>query len=59
MTGILTSMGAPQAAGEGDWLVAQLQALVDVAFKMATGPMEALRPLGLKLLKVLFSLFSD
>ena len=34
------------------WLVLQLQALVDAGFKMATGHVEALRPLGLQLLKV-------
>ena len=51
----LTAMRELQAARDGDWLVAQLQALVEVAFKMATGPVEALRPLGLKLLKVFFS----
>ena len=36
----------------GAWLVLQLQALVDAGFKMATGQVEALRPLGLLLLKV-------
>lgn len=37
-------------SGAGDWLVAQLALLVGVAFKMATGGTEALRPLGLRLL---------
>ena len=36
--------------------MSQLQTLIDVAFKMATGSVEALRPLGLKLLKVLQTL---
>ena len=33
----------------GDWLVAKLQALVEVGFRMATGTAEALRPVGLAL----------
>ena len=41
-----------QRANSGDWLILQLQALIDVAFKMATGTVEALRPMGLQLLKV-------
>lgn len=36
----------------GDWLVLRLQMLIDIAFKMATGQVEALRPMGLRLLKV-------
>ena len=30
----------------------RLQMLIDIAFKMATGQVEALRPMGLRLLKV-------
>ena len=37
----------------GDWLVSKLQALIDTAFRMTTGNMEALRVPGLLLLKVL------
>ena len=38
-----------------DWLVNKLQALIDIAFRMTTGNMEALRPSGLLLLKVGFT----
>ena len=41
-----------RSAQPGAWLVLQLQRLVDAGFKMATGHVEALRPLGLHLLKV-------
>jgi len=37
---------------EGDWLVNQVQAFIDIAFRMTTGNVEALRPSGLLLLKV-------
>jgi hypothetical protein len=46
-------------AHAGDWLVAQLPRLVDVGFKMATGQAEALRPLGLKLLKSVLACFAE
>ena len=39
----------------GDWLVSQLQSLIDIAFRMATGNVEALRSSGLQLLKVFVS----
>ena len=45
-----------QEVESGDWLVSKLQALIDIAFRMTTGNMEALRPSGLLLLKVLFPL---
>lgn len=52
--GILLSIQtvALQAESSGDWLVSHLQALIDAAFNMATGTAEALRPHGLKLLRV-------
>jgi len=37
--------------------VGQLQQLVDCAFKMATGQTEALRPIGLRLLRTLLRYF--
>lgn len=43
--------------GAGDWLVGQLQQLIDVGFRMATGPTEALKPLGLRLLRTLLLRF--
>lgn len=50
---VAEAVGVQQAGpGVGAWLVLQLQALVDAGFKMATGHVEALRPLGLHLLKV-------
>lgn len=36
----------------GDWLVLQLQPLIDIAFRMTTGNVETLRSSGLQLLKV-------
>ena len=36
--------------GGGDWLVLRLQVLIDLGFKMATGQLEALRPLGVDLM---------
>lgn len=46
-----------QCTRAGDWLVGQLQQLVDCAFKMATGQTEALRPIGLRLLRTLLRYF--
>jgi hypothetical protein len=34
----------------GDWLASRAQTLVDLAFRMVGGPLEALRPLGVELL---------
>ncbi|KAK9838575.1 hypothetical protein WJX81_008486 [Elliptochloris bilobata] len=48
---------AAAADARGDWLVAQLPALVDAGFRMATGQVEALRPLGLRLLRALVRRF--
>ena len=41
----------------GDWLVGQIQALVEVGFRMATGTAEALRPTGLALQAALLRRF--
>ncbi|KAK9820084.1 hypothetical protein WJX72_005985 [[Myrmecia] bisecta] len=49
--------GAGKASG--DWLVLRLQMLIDVGFKMATGQVEGLRPMGLKLLKLVIKRFGD
>ncbi len=54
---IPTSVGADArhfdtaTSGGGDWLVSKLQALIDAGFKMASGAVEALRPLGVQLLQ--------
>ena len=46
---------AAQGSGSGDWLVNKLQSLVDTGFRLASGQLESLRPLGLNLLQaVLF-----
>ncbi len=47
-----TAADVSARSGGGDWLVAQLQALIDAGFKMASGAVEALRPLGVHLLQV-------
>lgn len=47
----LDATASSGGSGGGDWLVAQLQVLIDAGFKMATGPVEALRPLGVHLLQ--------
>ncbi|KAK9798183.1 hypothetical protein WJX73_010462 [Symbiochloris irregularis] len=49
---------ADRTAQPGAWLVLQLQGLVDAGFKMATGQVEALRPLGLHLLKIVLMRFA-
>ncbi len=36
-----------------------MQALIDVGYKLATGPTEALRPHGVQLLDTLVKTFSD
>lgn len=43
---------AAASASSNDWLVLELAQLIDIGFKMATGQVEALRVLGLRLLKV-------
>ncbi|CAL8466413.1 g5949 [Coccomyxa elongata] len=44
-------------SGGGDWLVTKLQALIDAGFKMASGAVEALRPLGVQLLQAVLGKF--
>lgn len=44
--------GTAAAAPSEDWLVLELAQFIDIGFKMATGQVEALRVLGLRLLKV-------
>ena len=51
---LIAATAAVKAAGKGDWLVLRLAALVDVGFKISTGQLEAIRPMGLKLLRVRF-----
>ena len=46
-----------KSGGGGDWLVGKLQALIDAGFKMASGAVEALRPLGVQLLQARLWLF--
>ena len=50
---------AAQAAGTGDWLVAKLQSLVDTGFRLASGQLESLRPLGLNLLQAVLYHFGS
>jgi hypothetical protein len=45
-------LGEGSRTEAGDWLLLQLPQLIDIGFKMATGQVEALRSLGLRLLKV-------
>ena len=45
------NLRAAQSAGGGDWLVNKLQSLVDTGFRLASGQLESLRPLGLNLLR--------
>ncbi|PRW58658.1 HEAT repeat-containing 5B isoform X2 [Chlorella sorokiniana] len=58
-----TDLGAAQAAAKagqgGDWLVLRLQQLVDLAFRMASGQLEALRPRGVRLMVALLAAFGD
>ncbi|KAG2435720.1 hypothetical protein HXX76_006917 [Chlamydomonas incerta] len=56
--------GTPAAAGAAgsllpDPLILKLQTLVDVGFKLATIPLESLRPHGVRLLTLLVQLFGD
>ena len=46
-----SAAAATDGGDNADWLVAHLQALVDAGFKLATGPAEALRPAGARLLR--------
>eukprot|EP00887_Chlorella_sp_A99_P005661 scaffold1.g5661.t1 len=43
----------------GDWLVDRLQQLVTTGFRMASGQLEALRPMGLRLLREVVRRFGD
>eukprot|EP00198_Chlamydomonas_reinhardtii_P002746 XP_001692082.1 predicted protein [Chlamydomonas reinhardtii] len=55
--------GTPAAAASAsllqDPLILKLQTLVDVGFKLATIPLESLRPHGVRLLTLLVQLFGD
>eukprot|EP00958_Prasinococcus_capsulatus_P020858 scaffold2764_cov399-Prasinococcus_capsulatus_cf.AAC.11 len=42
----------------GRWLVVQLPELISIGYKVATGPVDALRPLGLKLLESTLAKFA-
>ena len=48
---------ASGAAVSGDWLVQKLQALIEAGFKMASLQVEALRPMGLELLRTVLLKF--
>ena len=53
---------AAQTAGSGrrgDWLVVKLQSLVDTGFRLASGQLETLRPLGLTLLQAVLHHFGS
>ena len=53
---------AAQTAGGGrggDWLVVKLQSLVDTGFRLASGQLETLRPLGLTLLQAVLHHFGS
>ncbi|GLC70784.1 hypothetical protein PLESTF_001032900 [Pleodorina starrii] len=55
-----SSSSAGGAAGRaGDLLIIKLQALVDMGFKLATCPLESLRPHGVRMLTLLVQLFGD
>ncbi|CAM6093367.1 unnamed protein product [Calypogeia fissa] len=43
----------------GDWLVLHLGELVAVAYQIATGPMEIIRPMGIELLDVILEKFGE
>lgn len=49
---LIAANAVGKGSGQSDWLVLRLAAIVDVGFKMSTGQLEALRPMGLKLLRV-------
>ena len=52
---------AAQTSGgrAGDWLVVKLQSLVDTGFRLASGQLESLRPLGLTLLQAVLHHFGS
>lgn len=50
---------AAQASGGGDWMVVKLQSLVDTGFRLASGQLESLRPLGLNLLQAVLHHFGS
>lgn len=47
------------AGRAGDWLVVKLQSLVDTGFRLASGQLESLRPLGLTLLQAVLHHFGS
>ncbi|GIL52578.1 hypothetical protein Vafri_8312 [Volvox africanus] len=51
--------GASGHGGRRDLLIAKLQVLVDMGFKLATCPLESLRPHGVRMLTLLVKLFGD
>ncbi|GIM08365.1 hypothetical protein Vretimale_12395, partial [Volvox reticuliferus] len=51
--------GAGGHGGRRDLLIAKLQVLVDLGFKLATCPLESLRPHGVRMLTLLVKLFGD
>ena len=55
------NLKAAQASGSGrgDWLVVKLQSLVDTGFRLASGQLESLRPLGLNLLQAVLHHFGS
>ncbi|KAL4431040.1 hypothetical protein ABPG75_006296 [Micractinium tetrahymenae] len=56
----LAAAQAAAKAGQGsDWLVLRVQQLVDLAFRMASGQLEALRPRGVRLMHAVLACFGD
>ncbi|KAK9865210.1 hypothetical protein WJX84_003181 [Apatococcus fuscideae] len=56
---LIAASASGKASGQSDWLVLRLAAIVDVGFKMSTGQLEALRPMGLKLLRLVINRYGD
>lgn len=55
----LKSAQTPSGGRAGDWLVVKLQSLVDTGFRLASGQLESLRPLGLTLLQAVLHHFGS
>ncbi|KAL4425068.1 hypothetical protein ABPG77_010382 [Micractinium sp. CCAP 211/92] len=58
-TDLAAAQAAVKAGAGSDWLVLRLQQLVDLAFRMASGQLEALRPRGVRLMHAVLACFGD